>query len=316
MYSNRFNNLSSNTSFDFSLGKDTRERNPNDERNQLETGARDIGLRFNTNGTWNIRKGWLSNVKYTLSGSYRDKHSFQKELLGNAFAAYSMSRTDGAVLSNRPGQKVYDNEGGELTNIPAGEADLIATYLPNEYFSRYDIYGKEVNIFANLNATFTKTVGALNNRILLGANYRSDGNLGDGKVYDPYNPPYRSLSAENSSPRPRKYSSIPFINQLSLYGEENLTWSMGERELLAQAGLRYDLVNSKSIVTPRTNFSFDILPRKLWLRGGYGVTAKAPTALYLYPENAYFDLVHFNSLNAASVPENEQLFLASTRVFN
>ncbi len=316
MYSNRFNNLSSNTSFDFSLGKDTRERNPNDERNQLETGARDMGLRFNTNGTWNIRKGWLSNVKYTLSGSYRDKHSFQKELLGNAFAAYSMSRTDGAVLSNRPGQKVYDYQGSELTSIPAGESNLIATYLPNEYFSRYDIYGKEVNLFANLNASFSKTLGAVNNRILVGANFRSDGNLGDGKVYDPYNPPYRSLSAENSSPRPRKYSSIPFINQLSLYAEENLTWSMGERELLAQAGLRYDLVNGKSIVTPRTNFSFDILPRKLWLRGGYGVTAKAPTALYLYPENAYFDLVHFNTLNSSSVPENEQLFLASTKVFD
>ena len=316
MYSNRFDKLSSSTSFDFSLGKDTRERNPNDERSQLETGARDIGLRFNTNGTWNIRKGWLSNVKYTLSGSYRDKHSYQKELLGNAFSAYSMSHTDGAILSNRPGQKVYDNEGRELTNIPASESNLIATYLPNEYFSRYDIYGKEVNLFANLNASFSKTLGAVNNRILVGANFRSDGNLGDGKVYDPYNPPYRSISAENSSPRPRKYSSIPFINQLSLYVEENLTWSMGEHELLAQAGLRYDLVNSKSIVTPRTNLSFDILPRRLWLRGGFGVTAKAPTTLYLHPENAYFDLVHFNTLNASTVPENEQLLLASTKVYD
>lgn len=316
LYSNRFNKLSSTTSLDFSLGQDTRERNPDDERSQLETGAREIGLRFNTSGTWNIRKGWLNNLKYTLSGSYRDKHSYQKELLGNAFAAYSMSNTNGAVLSNRPGQKVYDNEGGELTHIPANEAHLIATYLPNEYFSRYDIYGKEVNLFANLNASFTKTMGAVNNRILLGANFRSDGNLGDGKVYDPYNPPHRSLSSENSSPRPRKYSSIPFINQLSLYGEENLAWSVGERELLAQAGLRYDLVNGKSIVTPRTNFSLDIVPRKLWIRGGYGVTAKAPTALYLYPEDAYFDLVHFNTLNASSVPENEQLLLASTKIFN
>ena len=316
IYSNRLGKLSGNTSLDFSLGKDTRERNPNDERSQLETGARDIGLRFNTNGTWNIQKGWLNNMKYTVSGSYRDKHSFQKELLGNAFAAYSMSTTDGAVLSNRPGQKVFDNEGRELTNIPSSEANLIATYLPNEYFSRYDIYGKEVNLFANLNASFSKTLGSMNNRILVGANFRSDGNLGDGKVYDLHNPPHRSLSSENSSSRPRKYSSIPFLNQLSFYAEENLTWSIGERELLAQAGLRYDLVNSKSIVTPRTNFSFDLVPRKLWLRGGYGVTAKAPTTLYLYPENAYFDLVHFNTLNSTSMPENEQLLLASTRVFN
>lgn len=159
-------------------------------------------------------------------------------------------------------------------------------------------------------------MGNINNRILVGANFKSDGNLGDGKVYDPNNPPYRVLSSENSSPRPRKYSEIPFINQLSLYAEENLNWIMGKHELMVQAGARYDLVNGKSIVTPRSNLSFDILPQKLWLRGGYGITAKAPTALYLYPENAYFDLVHFNTLNSSSVPQDEQLFLATTRVFN
>jgi hypothetical protein len=316
LYSNQFDKLFSTTSLDLSLGKDTREKNPNDARNQLETGSRDLGLRLNTNGTFNIRKGWLNNVKYTLSGNYRDKHSYQKELLGNAFAAYSMSNTDGAILSNRPGQKVYDNQGKELTNIPASESNLIATYLPNEYYSQYDIYGKEVNVFANLNATFTKSVGNVNNRILLGINFKSDGNLGDGKVYDPYNPPYRVLSSENSSPRPRKYSDIPFVNQFSLYAEENLIWNIGERELMAQAGARYDLINGKSIVTPRTNLSFDILPQKLWLRGGYGITAKAPTTLYLYPENAYFDFVHFNTLNSSAIPEAQQLFLASTRVFN
>lgn len=191
MYSNLFGNLSSNTSFDFSLGKDTRLRNPDDERNQLATGANDMGFRLNTNGTWNINRGWLKNIKYAVSGNYRDKHSFRQELLGNAFAAYSMSETDGAVLSNRPGQKVYDINGKELTNIPGSETGLIATFLPNEYFSRYDIYGKEVNIFANVNATFSKTVGNVTNRILVGAGFKSDGNLGDGKVYDLNNPPYR-----------------------------------------------------------------------------------------------------------------------------
>ncbi len=316
MYSNLFGDLSSNTSLDFSLGKDTREMNPDDQRSQLETGSRDVGLRFNTNGTWNINKGWLSNVKYTLSGSYRDKHSFSQQLLGNAFAAYSMSNTDGAVLSNRPGQEVYDINGNELTNIPAGENNLYATYLPNEYFSRYDIYGKEVNLFANLNASFLKTAGNVTNRILVGTSFKTDGNLGDGKVYDLNNPPHRVLSAENSSPRPRKYSSIPFVNQLSLYAEENLSWRINRRELIAQAGIRYDNINGKNAFSPRTNLSFELLPNKLWLRGGVGVTAKAPTVFYLYPENAYFDFVHFNTLNASAIPEEEQLFLSSTRVFN
>ena len=316
MYSNRFGSIFSNTSFDFSLGKDTRDKNPDDLRSQLETGARDVGLRFNTNGTWNLNKGWMKNVKYTLSGSYRDKHSYSRELLGNAFAAYSMSNTDGAILSNRPGQKVYDADGKELTHIPSNEANLIATYLPNEYKSSYDIYGKEINLFANVNASFSKKVDNVMNRILVGVNFKTDGNLGDGKVYDLNNPPLRSNTSENSSPRPRKYSSIPFVNQFSLYGEENFLWSIADRELTIQAGMRYDHINAKSVFSPRSNFSFDILPGKLWLRGGLGVTAKAPTVLYLYPEDAYYDFVHFNTLNSSFIPENEQLFLASTRVFN
>ncbi len=316
MYSNLFGKLSSNSALDFSLGKDTREMNPDDQRTQLATGAKDVALRFNTNGTWNIDKGWLSDVKYAVSGSYRDKHSYSQQLLGNAFSAYSMSNTDGAILSNRPGQKVFDSDGKELTRIPAGESSLYATYLPNEYFSRYDIYGKEVNLFANLNASLLKTTRNVTNRILLGVNFKTDGNLADGKVYDLENPPYRVLSSENSSPRPRKYSSIPFINQLSLYAEENLSWRLNRRELVVQAGVRYDNINGKNAFSPRSNLSFELLPERLWLRGGAGITAKAPTTLYLYPENAYFDFVHFNTLNMSNVPEAEQLFLSSTRVFN
>lgn len=316
LYSNTVKNLSTNTSLDISLGKDTRERNPDDERNQLATGSKDLGLRFNTNGTWNLNKGWLNNIKYTLSTSYRDKHSYNEELLGNAFSAYSMSNTDGAVLSNRPGQKVYHINGNELTKIPAGEQNYYATYLPNEYFSRYDIYGKELNFFAKVNATFSKRTGNVTNRIVLGADFKSDGNLGDGKIYDLKNPPFRSLSSENSSPRPRKYSDIPFVNQIALYGEENLTWSIGERDLIAQAGLRYDNISGKNILSPRFNASFEIIPASLWIRGGFGVTAKAPSTLYLYPEKAYFDFVHFNNLNSSSVPVAEQLLLGSTRVFS
>ncbi|MFA5641631.1 MAG: TonB-dependent receptor [Bacteroidales bacterium] len=315
LYSNVFGNLSTNTSLDFSLGVDTREKNPDDQRTQLETGAKDIGVRFNTNGIWNINRGWLNNIKYTLSASYRDKHSFSQQLLGNAFAAYSMADRDGAVLSNRPGQKVYDNNGQELTNIRSGENNLYATFLPYEYFSRYDIYGDEINVFAKINATFSKRTGNVSNRIVVGADFKTDGNLGDGKVYDLENPPYRNLSAENSSPRPRKYSSIPFINQVAVYVEENLSLTLGEREFIAQVGGRFDLVNGKSALTPRTNFSFDIIPSKLWIRGGYGVTSKAPSTLYLYPENAYFDFVHFNSLDDSSIPDAEKLFLASTRVY-
>ena len=37
-----------------------------------------------------------------------------------------MTTTDGAILSNRPGVDLYDDQGNKLTNIPAGEETLYA----------------------------------------------------------------------------------------------------------------------------------------------------------------------------------------------
>jgi hypothetical protein len=50
------------------------------------------------------------------------------------------------------------------------------------------------------------------------------------------------------------------------------------------------------------------------LRGGYGIAAKAPSLLYLYPERAYFDLGLFNGY----ITENpsESLAIAKTHVYS
>lgn len=311
------------TSLGMSYGKDTRERNPNDMRSQIASGARDLGVRVTHGGTYspygsesNSGAGWFKYLKYNLSFSYTDKHSFYESLLENAFAPYSMSTTDGAILSNRPGQHVYDESGNEITNIPSDETGLYATYLPNAYFSHYDIYGKELNVFAKVKALFGKRWERINNNIMVGADFKTDGNLGKGIVYDLENPPFRNSSVSNASYRPRKFSDIPFINQLGVYAEDAFTASLGERDLNITAGLRFDWIEGKSAVTPRINASFDILPEILTLRGGYGVNIKAPTALYLYPQDAYFDYINFNNLGDESYAENEQLLIATTKVFS
>ena len=92
LYSNQFDKLFSTTSLDLSLGKIREKR-----RMMPETswgGSRDLGLRLNTNGTFNIRKGWLNNVKYTLSGSYATNTPTRKNCWG-MHSLYSMSNTDG-----------------------------------------------------------------------------------------------------------------------------------------------------------------------------------------------------------------------------
>lgn len=118
LYSNTFfnNKLRTNSSFDFIYGKDQRERNPDDEQTKTASEGRDIGFTLNTNGTWNINKGWLKTLRYVLSGTYMDKDSYYETVYSSATSPYSMTTTNGAVLSNFAGQHIYDANGNQITN--------------------------------------------------------------------------------------------------------------------------------------------------------------------------------------------------------
>ena len=319
MYSNTFfhNKLRSNTSLDFIYGKDTRDRNPDDESTQTTSEGRDVGFNLNTNGTWNINKGWLQNIRYVLSGNYTDKQSFFETAYGSASAPYSMTTTDGAILSNFKGQHIFDAEGNQITNFGSEDANHYAVFLPSSYIGHYEIDSREVNAFAKLTATLFKQSGKVNNRILLGVDFKTDGNVGKGKTFDPTSPPLRNQTSKNSSYRPRPYKDIPFIHQFGAFAEESFAWNIGERELKMQAGVRFDHASVVgSVLSPRFNASFDLIPRTLTLSGGYGITSKMPTLLYLYPEKAYFEYVNINELANESIPENERLFMTTTKVYD
>lgn len=315
LYSKTFNgNFNTNTSLDLIYGIDTRDKNPDDLTSQLVTGAKDIGFRFNSNGSLNTPNAWwLKNIRYSLMLSYTNKQSYREQMLSNASGEYSWAMTDGTLLSNRPNQDIYDVSGNKITNIPSGEMNSQAMFLPNEYFSRYDIYGKELNFFGKISANLNKRWKDVNNRILIGLDYKLDGNKGKGIVYDINTPP---KSASASASRPRPFKDIPFMNQLGVFLEDYFTWSLGERTLNIMAGARLDYFNGKMAVSPRINASFEVFPKLFTLRGGYGVNTKAPTAMYLYPQNAYFDYVNCNDLGNINIPEGERLYMVSTRVFN
>lgn len=319
IYSNVFlqDILRSNTSVELIYGDNRRKQNPDDEHLQLKTNGRDLGFSFNTNGIFDLDYGWLKNLRYTVAVNYMGKKSYEQRLLTNATYQYSMTTTDGAILSNRPGVNLYDDQGNKLTNIPVGEEALYANMLANDYLTRYNIEGKEVNIYAKLMTNFVKQWNRVNNRILIGADFKSDGNNGKGKTFDPTTPPWRINTSLYSSFRPRKYSDIPYVNQLGLYVEENFRLTFADRDLNLQLGVRYDkLFGHKDIWTPRLNASLDLFPKILTLRGGYGETAKMPTVLYLHPEKAYFEIVNFLSLTNDKIPEAQRLMMTTTRVFD
>lgn len=318
LYSNAlFNNkLRTNSSFDFIYGKDQRKRNPDDEQTKTASEGRDAGFTVNTNGTWNINKGWLKTLRYVVSGTYMDKDSYYETVYSSATSPYSMTTTNGAVLSNFAGQTIYDSEGNPITNFGPEDMNHYAVYLPSSYLGHYEIDSREVNLFAKVTSSLFKSSGQVSNRILVGTDFRSDGNVGKGKTYDPSTPPYRSLYGHNSSFRPRSYKEIPFINQFGAYVEDNFKWSIGgTHDLNIQAGVRYDHTSVVGgIFSPRVNASIDVIPNVLSIQGGYGIAAKMPSLLYLYPENAYFEYINMNELANTNIPEEERLFITTTEV--
>ena len=320
LYSNTFfgNKLRSNTSLDFSYGKDERDRNPDDVTLMLNSRGEDTGLRFNSNGTLNINKGWLENIRYVISASYTAKNSYYEQAYSSANAPYSMTTTDGAVLSNTAGEHLYAADGTEITHFGSADASNYAVYLPSSYVGRYDIDSKEVNVYAKLTSNFFKHFGHVNNRILFGVDFKTDGNEGAGKTYDPARPPLRSQSQKNATFRPRAYKDIPYINQFGAFLEERFCWMVGGTHAFnLQGGLRFDNVSvAGNTLSPRFNVSFDVIPETFTIRGGFGITAKMPTLLYLYPENAYFEYINLNELANENIPEANRKFVTTTRVFD
>jgi len=277
-----------------------------------QSSSKTMGIQFNTNGRASINGDWLKSINWLVSGSFNDKNAYYEDRASNAMNLYSTSMTNGAVYTQTVGQKVIDSvTGKEITNA-AGASDK-GVILPYSYMYSYNIYGKEVNSFSKLNANFAHTWGSFTDRLLVGADFKTDGNLGRGAVYDDDYPPFRNVSNAASGYRRRAYSDIPFVNQAGAYLENEMSYKLGERDFYLTTGVRYDNVNGHSSLAPRINGSVEVFPW-LALRAGYGITSKAPTTLYLNPNYAYQDVVNFNSMDAKDPAQ--RLLIATTNIYD
>lgn len=317
LYSNTFfNRLKSTTSLDLIYGKDTRKENPDDAMTQTSSNGRNLGFIFNTRGELGFNQSWLRNINYVAKVDYTTKNSYFQNRYSSATAPYSMTYTDGAILSNKPNTDIYDENNNKLTSISTADQTLYALALPNSYLGRFDLDGKEFSTYLKTVATFFNKIGSTNNRWIIGADFKSDKNYGDGKTFENANPPGRNNTIPNASFRPRVYKDIPGVDQFGLFAEEHFTKGFGERNLQITAGLRYDnFSGNRNALSPRINASLDIIPRVFSINGAYGKLAKAPAILYLHPEDAYFEYININE-TASAISPDQQVYMTTTRVFS
>jgi hypothetical protein len=178
-------------------------------------------------------------------------------------------------------------------------------YLLSEYIADFVSDGRPVNLFVKLRADGSEAWGAWLNNYKAGIEWSRSKNRGKGQIYDLERP----LSASWTT-RPRDYSTIPGLNVLSLYAEDQLSLPLGKWKLGAQAGARtiqltgldsrYWLAG-RIYVDPRLNVELTSPARylagkllKVTLAGGWGLTTKMPTIDYLYPQVHYNDILQLN----------------------
>lgn len=293
MYSKKFfkkTPLYTTTSFSYAKNLDDEKTDPNDKRFMQKRKAQDINYRFNTSGKLSLQKKFARSLNYDIAVSYSVQKGFQQELLGGYIypLSYAMENV------TQPGQ-----------------------FVPSEYLSQLTVEGKPLNVFAKLTDQFFIKTGSVAHKFLVGAEWRMDANYGAGRIYDPARPPRMQ---GGHSIRPLNYNDIPAMKIFSLYAEDVINTTVFNRRFTLQAGVRFDNVQPQglfsgefgTVLAPRTNMSYEIV-KNFSIRAGYGIAAKAPTLLYMYPQNAYYDLINFN--HYAENP-NERLVVLTTKVFD
>ena len=318
-YTNTFGRFYTNNSLSFLYTYDRGYPNPDDENDKNTFYEKDYGIRFTHNGQWNANIGFFKSLQYNVSFNYTNRHSFYEEYITTGDAPYSTSKVDGSVLSSILNGHVYDKDGNQITSYDPSEIDYCKAWiLPTNYTSQYDIFGKELNTFAKIKANFAGDWGRTNHRLVIGADFKSDGNVGDGSVYDVNYPPLRSSSGTIiEGYRERAFKDIPFINQLGAYIQETFSMDIAKRKLDVVAGLRYDhVMNFGGGLSPRFNLSYELIPRVLSLNAAYGITRKAPTLYYLYPESKYYDALNYDNSLSTTIPDDKKMQVITTYVMD
>lgn len=277
--------------FSYGMNLDEQKQDPDDASRKIALRAQNYSFHLHTTGRWNLGQQFARTVTYMLSADYAIQKGYQQQQVGGATVPVITATKDTTMVSE---------------------------YAPAEYLSRMWIEGRPLNLLAKLSNSFYGNTSGIRHRILMGVEWKMDVNKGPGKTYDLSRPP--NPAADGIASRPRPYSDIPALQQVSAYLEDNITTALFKRELALQIGIRYDNVQPSGLwkgavgaaLSPRINLGYDILPN-FTLRAGYGLAAKAPTLLYLYPQHAYFDMIN---LNYYAENPAERLLITTTRVFN
>ncbi|MBD5225960.1 MAG: TonB-dependent receptor [Bacteroidales bacterium] len=178
-------------------------------------------------------------------------------------------------------------------------------YLPMVYNATLDVDGKPFTSIMKLASQFRYDYCNTTNQLKIGAEYNYSKNFGKGQIYDVMRP----IVAGNIT-RPRAFSDIPGMSQLSAYAENTSEFHLGNHFVELQLGIRETqllnldnryYLNNRPYFDPRINAKWTLpqlfvkgYPIGWEIGGGFGWHTKMPVAAYLFPDMRYTDYVQLN----------------------
>ncbi|MCK5731223.1 MAG: carboxypeptidase-like regulatory domain-containing protein, partial [Draconibacterium sp.] len=269
--------LNINVKLDFLSSLDGEKWDP-DMLAEEEHFAKDQNMRGKISAGWSLNKQFITSLSLDAGYSKTWQEGFEKTL-----------------ESSSSGPNFFS------TATTNGEYEIF--YGPSSYYSEVTYDGKPFNLYSKLKAKLYRKSDFITNNILLGAEWRTTGNNGDGRIYDLTKPP------AGLGKRPRPFTDIPSLNQFSIFIEDKIEIDIVNTKLNIMAGIRMDNIQPAGIFStngsinfdPRVNINYEIWNRNsryslrnISLRLGYGQTTKAPTLTHLYPDKDYNDIISFN----------------------
>ncbi len=276
-YSNRFKKTTFNARLSAIYSNADVKDDPDNFLGNIST-ERNTGVHLNINGRWMINKSWITNVEYLVAGNVSKQYSREKKY-------------------RSPGRMPMS------TSLESGEN--VGFFTLPQYYSDVTIDGLPIDFQSKLTANLYGKYGNVLNKVLIGAEWNTQGNEGEGKQFNPYYPP--DAGGNNNTLRERSYKDIPYLNRYTFFVEDKVNFPIGTTNLEIQAGVRMNsiLPNDKfkmdelTAWEPRINMRYTILEKpegfkELSIRGGWGLDYKMPSMIYLYPEPAYLDKVSYS----------------------
>lgn len=233
---------------------------------------------------------WTGSVKYTKRDSY----------------AQSLTGADVRVLTDAMTPGTHEG-----------------VFQAGAYLSRVWVRGEEWNAAAKLNLRYDAGLFRLNHALLAGGEYTFDDNAGEGRIFNPLEPPYGNLGQ-----RPLPFDASPALQTANVYFEDNVNGFLFQRPYNVNLGFRYEmyspsrlnlagLFNEEGVVeskngtymNPRVRLKYEPFDGSQ-IRFGWGRSSKMPSMTDIYQGPEYIDIVEENVSPPDSVP------LLSTYIFD